>query len=445
MPKRVGFLVYHEVGHVNPTLRLARTLLRRGHEVVYLGFPLIQRYVESQGFAFRPLSFEYRPFARRAQVEGPIRTRRDWLRLRRRQRRHVLDLLAYWEGDAFRHDLSAAEMDLLLLDIIFSLLLLVAEEQALPALQYATSLPYHRDPLVPPFDSRFVPAGGATARWVVRALWWRVLARQAIARRFHSIAGAGWLDVANPDVVAAVHRMAARARSRTPISFETPGLPIVDRPMMVLCPRAFDFPRARDERLVYVEASCDLDRREPEFPMARLDGRPLILASLGTQVDRLAPDLRERFFAAFLDALGRRPRLQGALAVGRRAGAPPLAPLPSNVVVVEEVPQLQLLARAAVMVCAGGLATIKECLLHGVPMVVLPWWADQPGNAARVRYHGLGEIGDIGSITGERLGARIESVLRDPGIRRRVRAMQEVFSHAEAREAAAVLVEQTLR
>lgn len=66
---RVGILVFHEVGHVNPTVRMAKQLRARGHEVVYLGFPLIQRYVESQGFTFEPLGFEYVP-------EGALEPRR---------------------------------------------------------------------------------------------------------------------------------------------------------------------------------------------------------------------------------------------------------------------------------------------------------------------------------------------------------------------------------
>src|SRR5690606_27887204 len=55
-------------------------------------------------------------------------------------------------------------------------------------------------------------------------------------------------------------------------------------------------------------------------------------------------------------------------------------------------PQQAVLQRAAAMISVGGMGTVKECLWHAVPLVLAPHFNpyDAQGNAARVRYHGLG-------------------------------------------------------
>lgn len=55
------------------------------------------------------------------------------------------------------------------------------------------------------------------------------------------------------------------------------------------------------------------------------------------------------------------------------------------------LPQRYVLQRASVVVTHGGLGTIKESVHAGIPIIVLPALFDQPFNAMRVRYHGLGE------------------------------------------------------
>jgi UDP:flavonoid glycosyltransferase YjiC (YdhE family) len=64
---------------------------------------------------------------------------------------------------------------------------------------------------------------------------------------------------------------------------------------------------------------------------------------------------------------------------------------PANLVVCERVPQLSLLRNTHVFITHGGLGSVKEAIMAGVPMLVLPESHDQPYNAMRIRYHGLGE------------------------------------------------------
>jgi len=75
----------------------------------------------------------------------------------------------------------------------------------------------------------------------------------------------------------------------------------------------------------------------------------------------------------------------------------------------------------------GGVGTVKECILKGVPMVTLPLMRDQFDCARRVVHHGLGVDGDLEHLTCEALLALIDTVAGDPEFRRSVETMRERF------------------
>src|SRR5262249_344705 len=93
---------------------------------------------------------------------------------------------------------------------------------------------------------------------------------------------------------------------------------------------------------------------------------------------------------------------------------------PSNVVVVRRAPQIELLKRAALCITHAGLNTALESLAEGVPMVAIPIGYDQPGVAARIAHHGVGEFVDIEDLTVERARGLIEQVLNNPGYREKL-------------------------
>jgi UDP:flavonoid glycosyltransferase YjiC (YdhE family) len=49
---KIALVPVPEFGHVNPTFKLARSLLRRGHEVYYLSLADLEKYIRCQGFEF---------------------------------------------------------------------------------------------------------------------------------------------------------------------------------------------------------------------------------------------------------------------------------------------------------------------------------------------------------------------------------------------------------
>jgi UDP:flavonoid glycosyltransferase YjiC (YdhE family) len=97
------------------------------------------------------------------------------------------------------------------------------------------------------------------------------------------------------------------------------------------------------------------------------------------------------------------------------------------------------------MINHGGLGAVKECILFGVPMIVFPCRWDQPHNAARVVYHGLGVRGNINDASVEQIHSLIDVVDKDPKFKSRIDAMSKTFHEIENSGRGVQMVESILR
>ena len=109
------------------------------------------------------------------------------------------------------------------------------------------------------------------------------------------------------------------------------------------------------------------------------------------------------------------------LTVGRDLDLGALPETPDNVHVEPWVPQQDVLAHASAAVVHGGSGSTLGALAFGVPLVVIPLFADQPYNARRVHEVGAGiavepDREDIPATIAP-LRAAIETVLSEPSYR----------------------------
>src|SRR5258706_14217271 len=96
------------------------------------------------------------------------------------------------------------------------------------------------------------------------------------------------------------------------------------------------------------------------------------------------------------------------------------------------------------MITHGGLGSIKECILFGVPMMVFPLGRDQPRNAARVVYHRLGLRADIRNVSTDIIQSLIDRVDRDPSFKTSAEVMGKRFRELEGMQRGAKLVEKMM-
>ena len=215
--------------------------------------------------------------------------------------------------------------------------------------------------------------------------------------------------------------------------------------MLIFCPVEFEIPKFRYpcSGLQYVEPSlrsCD----EDTIPVADVDPtKPLVLATFGTQSIRYR-HLRDQF-RVIVELARRQTALQFVVAIGaaQRFNCEDLSFIPSNLLVREKVPQRRLLEKAKVLISHGGLGSIKEAIVAGVPLVVLPASHDQPFNAMRVRYHGLGEAIFPEQLSLKTLETSVLAAVRG-NYQYGLYAMQEKFVAMEAAKPSDAVIEARL-
>jgi zeaxanthin glucosyltransferase len=203
-------------------------------------------------------------------------------------------------------------------------------------------------------------------------------------------------------------------------------------------PREFDYPNPRWPAEFHYAGPFhdDQGRKTIPFPWEKLTGEPLVYASLGTLVNGL-----EYVYRIMLDAVRTIPGIQVVLSVGYNVNLDDLGPIPSNTIVVNSAPQIELLKRAALCITHAGMNTTLESLAQGVPMVAIPIGYDQPGVAARIGYHGVGEFVEVDDLTVKGLSEMIQRVRRDQRYYDNARYFQNVIARTRGLDVAADVIE----
>jgi UDP:flavonoid glycosyltransferase YjiC (YdhE family) len=182
-----------------------------------------------------------------------------------------------------------------------------------------------------------------------------------------------------------------------------PDTPATQPAYLTLAPPLLDTPGAPHARRF----------RERPLPIEPLpdwwhgDDAPLVYLTLGTVAPQFGffPGL----YRAAIDALATLP-VRVLVTTGRAHDPADLGPLPARVHAERWVPQAAVMPHTAVMVCHGGFGTVRAGLAAGVPLAVLPLFADQPDNARRVVELGAGLA--PADVSG--LAPAVEALLGDP-------------------------------
>ena len=412
--EHVGFVCPASPGHLNPMIALADAVRRRGHRVTFLLPGDAPASVTAQGFEVVGLGAtvypadEYRAgFETLGKLEGHAALA------------HTIELLGRI-AEAVLVDGPAAARDAgitsLLVDQASSSAGTVADQLGLPFATVCNALIFHQEPGVPPYFTPRLPADSDgernRAEWTgLNAMTEPILSRVREHRRQLSLTVPG--------------RIADLWSSRLQISQQ---------------PEAFEFPRKELPASLHFVGPLRLPGGYPPvaFPWDRLDGRPLIYASLGTLQNRVAGAFRTIAEAcAGLDA-------QLVISTGHGITPEALGDLPGGPVVVSYAPQLELLGRAALAVTHAGLNTALDALSLGVPMVAVPVTNEQPGIAARVAWTGAGEALSLAEATAEAMRAAISRVLRDPSYREAAGRIRRSIEAGGGAPRAAELFEQSL-
>lgn len=108
------------------------------------------------------------------------------------------------------------------------------------------------------------------------------------------------------------------------------------------------------------------------------------------------------------------------IAIGRRVNPDDLGPLPVNVEVHEQVPQLTVLASADAFITHAGMGGCTEALWFGVPTVAIPQAVDQFANADKLAELGIGSHLPAAEVSAESIRLAVDSVASSREVRERL-------------------------
>jgi zeaxanthin glucosyltransferase len=417
---KIGFISLPVVGHLNPMTALARRLQSRGHDIVFIGVPDVEPFAHGAGLKFVPYCENEYPAGSIAKLYAPV-SKLHGLEVTRWSILEGLTGLFTAGSKHLPRKLAESGVEALVIDTIHAFLELVPMSLGMPYAQVWNVLHVDLSGATPPCF--FSWPHESTPEAIIR----NREGAEKIAEMFAPLM---------PLAMSYANKMGL-AIDWSDFAATTSKLAIVTQTL-----KEFDFPGIPSPaQFHYTGPFHDNGGRELiAFPWNKLTGDPLVYVSMGTLVNGL-----QGIYKTVLRAVEQLPEIQLVLSVGKNVKPECLGTIPSNVIVVPTAPQIELLKHAALCITHAGLNTALESLAEGVPMVAIPIGYDQPGVAARIAHHGVGEFANIEDLSVERVRGLIEEVLNSPGYREKARWFQKVIAQTRGLDLAAEVIERAFK
>ena len=402
-------------GHLNPFAALGRELIDRGHRVTVFHMADLADRMRSEGLEFVTIGETDHPagslpisLAQLARLDGMAALKFTVEAIRKTTQMFGRDVPAAIERTG---------IDALLVDQTEPIGGAVAEHLKLPFITICNALVLSRDSEVPPpFTSWDYKRGS----WPRLRNWAGYTASRRVTRPVF-------------DLVNRFRRDWGLAKLRDAAESFSELAQISQQPA------AFDFPRTNlPQSFHYVGPLRHASPRTIPFPWDKLDGRPLIYASLGTLQNR-----KEALFRQFAEAC---KDLNVQLVITHGGGLPEsvTSTFPGNPLVVSYAPQLAVLSKASLTLTHAGLNTVLDSLTHGVPLVAVPITYEQPAIASRIRWAKVGEVLALQKVNPKRLRHFIEKTLSNMSYALAAQGVKRSIAEGGGANKAATIIEKVL-
>lgn len=187
-----------------------------------------------------------------------------------------------------------------------------------------------------------------------------------------------------------------------------------------------------DEQYKFIGPSI-YERKTVEFDFVKKD-KPVVYISLGTVLKGAVS-----FFQNCVDAFSQED-VDVIISVGKKFDVKKLKNISSNIHIYPSVPQLQVLQMADVFVTHGGMNSVSESIVYGVPMVVIPFVSDQPVNARCIEKLGAGKKMDYAQVNSTSIKEKVLSVMNDNYIKGNLEKVKQLIENAPGNKGAAEMI-----
>ncbi len=414
--RHFGVMSFTGTGHLNSLILLSQHLKDRGHKVTFFEKPKIEDRVRQAGLDFYPIGTAKSPFKEKnANVNNPsLRSQLSTLRFN--LKRITQDLEMYLEETTIA--LRQTKVDALLVNEIALTGPTVAQIVRLPYFIISTSVPHN--------------FGWNDLRW---------LSGYKYSKSWLSLVETAFLENSALRMRGPIRRALDTYRRHAglgPVRQARKSFPELAH--ITQLPECLDLPRPRLPGNFHYTGPFANRAARPhvDFPWDRLDGRPIIYASLGTTRNVQA------FVFRLVSAACQDLDLQLVISLGGRFDPEMFPDLPGNPLVTKYAPQLELLKLATIVITHGGPNTVFEALMEGKPMVAIPLAHDQPAIAARLARLGIAEVLPVMRLSARKIHRAVTRVLNDPSYRDAAVKMQAELHSLHGLQRAAEVIEESL-
>jgi MGT family glycosyltransferase len=402
---KIGFICCNFPGHINPMTALARHLQARNHEVVFLYLPSANGLPCVPGDTHDNTNAN-RPEMSKLEGDGAIEF---YCGLAAKQTEAIFQSLPKM--------LEETGIEALIIDPIQFFAELAAMKLRIPYITVATALYLDYFGYTPPgiFD------------------WPHETTPEALVRNQEGI-----VKCARFTYNERTKAYAKEAGLKTDL--DHPSWVFSELAYITQIPKEFDFENPLLPPQFHHTGPFHDGKGRPkvDFPWDRLTGEPLIYASMGTILNG-----RADVFRTIVAGVAKHKGTQLVLSIGDQLNPKEIGSVPSNAIIVNRAPQLELLKRTSVCITHAGLNTVLESLAQGVPQVAIPITFEQPGVAARVAAKKTGVTMPFQKLTADRLSTLLSEVLNNAVYRENARKFQDIISKSNGLSLAADIVERS--
>lgn len=383
MPKALFFNIPGHA-HVTPSLPLVAELLRRGHQIRYFVTEDYRASVESSGAEFQAYSQIQDDYFTGRGLSGGVMAK-------------VADALITTATEILPELLEivrAEDPDYIIYDGLCCWGRLVPQILKLPAVTSLAILPQYVPPL------RKLPRVMVLGLGPLLSDFGTTLAAnrkaRALAQQYHLPA------VGLPGIMTGLGDVAICYTS----SYFQPYADTVDK------------------RIRFVGCTLHETPPDPAFSLEHVQDRPLIYVSLGT-VNNTNAAFFKRCIEAFAGG-----EAYVIMSTGGGIAPDTFGDLPAHIEIRDWVPQTELLKRASLFICHGGLNSIHDSLYLGVPLLLIPQTGEQELNARRVVDLGAGLMLMPGQDTAVALHDNAARILRETRFQTEAKHIGDSFRSA---------------
>lgn len=403
-------------GHLHPFGALGRELIARGHRVTVFHMSDLRERVAKEHLQFVPIGQSDHPHGSLPATLAKLTRLQGWTALRFTVEaiRGTTEMLCRDAPAAIKQ----AGIETLLVDQTEPAGASIAERLGIPFITICNALLLHREADVPPPFTSWNYHGGS-----------------AFARSLHRLGYA-----ASDRVMSPIAKTVAKYRKIWNLPLLKNGHDSFSGLLQISQqPQSFDFPRhALPSCFHYVGPLRRATSEEIPFPWHKLDGRPIVYASLGTLQNG-----KHQVFHRFAEACHGLD-VQLVITHGGGLDAAAASSFPGDPLVVSYAPQLDVLSRASLTLTHAGLNTVLDSLSHGVPLIAVPITYEQPAIASRVAWTRTGRVLRLKKLDAATLRRHIGEVLKDRVYARNAQGVQRSIAESGGVKKAADLIEGAL-